>query len=242
MIDKKHKWSGAGLCIGLGLVIGLSLLGYQLSKAIVAFKEMNREVVVKGLAEKEVYANVAIWPLQFSIGENNIKVLTDEVKKKDTGIVNFLKQEGFLDTEISISPLSITDNAAQAYYNNNKLRFRYSATSTVTLYTHQVKKVLEAMQSISKLGEEGIAISTNGYNTSPKFLVTKLNEIKPGMLDQAINNARASAEKFAKQSHSHLGRIRSASQGVFSVQDRDKNTPYIKKVRVVSTLSYYLVN
>jgi hypothetical protein len=96
------------------------------------------------------------------------------------------------------------------------------------------------MEKLFELGKQGIAITGEDYQSKTVFLYTKLNEIKPAMIEEATQNARAVAEKFAQDSKSRLGKIRSASQGQFSIDDRDSNTPYIKKVRVVSTLEYYL--
>jgi hypothetical protein len=96
------------------------------------------------------------------------------------------------------------------------------------------------MGKLVELGKQGIAISGENYESKTVFLFTKLNDIKPVMIEEATKNARTVAEKFAQDSKSKLGRIRSASQGQFSIDDRDSNTPFIKKVRVVSTIQYYL--
>ena len=118
--------------------------------------------------------------------------------------------------------------------------FRYAATAVVTLYTGKVEAVRSAMAKLVELGKQGIAISGQDYQTRTEFLFTELNSIKPAMIEEATRNARQVAEKFAQDSNSRLGKIRRAQQGQFSISDRDSNTPYIKKVRVVSTLEYYL--
>ena len=96
------------------------------------------------------------------------------------------------------------------------------------------------MKNLVELGKQGIAISGQDYNAKTEFLFTKLNEIKPEMVEEATKNAREVAERFAKDSKSRLGKIKRAKQGQFSIKDRDRNTPYIKKVRIVSTVEYYL--
>jgi hypothetical protein len=124
--------------------------------------------------------------------------------------------------------------------NTAEIEFRYVATSTITLFSREVEAVREAMKNVIDLGRNGIALSGPRYGSQVQFLFTGLNDIKPDMLEQATINARAAAEKFAEDSKSTLGKIRTARQGVFSIADRDSTTPHIKKVRVVSTIVYYL--
>jgi hypothetical protein len=96
------------------------------------------------------------------------------------------------------------------------------------------------MSKIIELGKQGIAISQQDYQSRTEFLFTNLNAYKPVMIEEATKNAREVAEKFAQDSHSKLGKIKKASQGQFSISDRDESTPHIKKIRVVSTIEYYL--
>jgi len=156
-------------------------------------------------------------------------------------IVGFLIKQGFTNKDISISQPSVTDKIAQNY-NSSKVQFRYSAIQTITLYTKEIDKARKSMQDITQLGKKGITLRANFYEDKPEYKFTKLNEIKPQMIEAATRNARASAQKFAEDSQSKLGKIKSARQGQFSVFSRDKNTPNIKKVRVVSTIEYYLTD
>jgi hypothetical protein len=96
------------------------------------------------------------------------------------------------------------------------------------------------MTRLSELGKQGIVLSGGDYQSQPEYLFTRLNEVKPEMIEEATRQAREVAQKFAADSQSTLGRIRHASQGQFSIADRDRNNPHIKKVRVVSTVEYYL--
>jgi hypothetical protein len=230
----------AALILGGLLCAGLIGLGYLLSSGAVRFKTLDRTVTVKGLSEREVAATVAIWPIRFSEADNDLASLVSAVQSKSALIVAFLQDSGFSDDEISISPPAIIDRQAQGYVESSKVPFRYTATAALTLYTDKVEAVRGAMAKLVELGKQGVAISGQDYQTRTEFLFTELNSIKPAMIEEATRNAREVAEKFAQDSSSRLGKIRRAQQGQFSISDRDSNTPYIKKVRVVSTLEYYL--
>jgi uncharacterized protein len=141
----------------------------------------------------------------------------------------FAQASGFGPDEISISPPAVTDRRAQN-----------SGASTVTVCTHKVDKVLDATRTLSQLGERGISLDSQNCEHRAQFLYTGLNSLKPAMMDEATKNARLSADKFARDSSSVLGKIKHTSQGQFSIEYRDASTPNIKKVRVVSTVEYYL--
>lgn len=226
--------------LGALLCIGLIVTGYLISGSVIKFKALNRTVVVKGLSEREVPANIAIWPIRFGEVDNDLNNLFSSMQRKNSLIAEFLKRSGFKEDEISISPPAITDRQAQTYANPDKILYRYSGDSTITVYTENVDLVRKTMKDLVELGKQGIAISAQQYDSRTEFLFTRLNDIKPEMIEEATKNAREVAEKFAKDSQSKLGKIKSARQGQFEINDRDSNTPYIKKVRVVSTLEYYL--
>ena len=132
----------------------------------------------------------------------------------------------------------MVDKLAREYDNAGDSRFRYTASSTITVYSGKVDQVRQTMTKVAELGQQGIAIAGDSYST--QFLYTKLNDIKPAMIEEATRNAREAAAKFAKDSESTLGKIKHANQGMFSIDNRDTSTAYIKKVRVVSTVDYYL--
>ena len=232
------KGTSPAFVLGVFICIGLALLGYFISGGITRIKALDRTVTVKGLSEREVPANIAIWPIKFSEADNNLNNLFSTLQRKNTIIIEFLKSQGFKDEEISTSAPAIQDRQAQGYIESFK--FRYSGTSTITVYTEDVDAVRKTMEKLVELGKKGIAISGEDYQSQTDFLYTKLNDIKPEMIEEATKNAREVAEKFAKDSKSKLGKIKTASQGLFTIDNRDKNTPYIKKVRVVSTVEYYL--
>jgi hypothetical protein len=230
------------IILGAFLCVGLVVLGYLISSSIIRIKELNRTVSVKGLSEREVPANVAIWPIKFNETDNDLNNLYSVVEQKTLLIAEFLEKSGFTRDEISISAPAIIDRQAQGYMDSTKIKFRYTASSTITVYSEKVDLVRETMKKLVELGKQGIAIAGQDHGTRTEFLFTKLNDIKPEMVQEATKKAREVAQKFAKDSNSGLGKIKTARQGQFSITDRDSNTPYVKKVRVVSTLEYYLTD
>lgn len=226
--------------LGFFIFAGLALLGYFVATTALQVKAMDRIVTVKGLAEREVNATVAIWPVSFNEAGNDLEELYAQIEHKSGLIIAFLKARGFNDTEISTSQPNITDRLAQNYGDTSRIKFRFTANATVTVYSRNIAQVRTAMKQVVELGKAGIALSGQNYQTPTEFLFTELNALKPAMIEEATNNAREVAEKFARDSHSSLGKIKRASQGQFSISDRDRSTPYIKKVRVVSTVTYYL--
>ena len=225
---------------GAILSLGIIILGYLISSSIIRIKEMDRTVIVKGLSEREAPANIAILPIKFSEAGNDLNKVISAVQRKNTHILQFLKKNNFNEDEITISAPSIIDRHAQEYFDPTKVKFRYSARSTITVYTDKVGKVIETMKKLVELGKRGIAISSQDYQTRIEFIFNNLNNIKPKMIEEATKNARQVALKFAKDSNSKLGKIKNARQGQFSISNRDSNTPHIKKIRVVSTIEYYL--
>lgn len=225
--------------LGLSLIIGLALLGFILADAAINVKEYERSVTVKGLAEREVPADVVIWPIVFTEANSDLPNLYTSIDQSKQKIVDFLASKGVKAGELSHSLPSITDKSAQQYGGGERAEFRYVAVQTVTVYSTRVDQVRQAMAELSELGKSGIAFSgENMYQI--EYLYTGLNEIKPQMIEEATAKAREVAETFAQDSKSQLGRIKTAAQGQFSISPRDKNNPHLKKVRVVSTVEYYL--
>lgn len=231
---------GSSLVLGALLFAGLVALGWQLSSGIIRIKALDRTVTVKGLSEREVPADVAIWPIKFNEVDNDLNRLFSAIQSKNSVITDFLKTSGFKDEEISVSVPAIIDRQVQGYAEETARQFRYSGASTITVYSLKVEQVRTTMRNLVELGKRGIAIAGEDYRNRTEFLFTHLNDLKPAMIEEATRNAREVAQKFAQDSSSVLGKIRTGSQGQFSIEDRDSNTPYIKKVRVVSTVEYYL--
>lgn len=226
------------LVLGLFICIGLSVLGLTLGTSAIRFKEYERVVAVKGLSEREAPADIAIWPIQFTRADNDLALLYGRLDADTQEIRAFLKEAGFEDGEITVSPPAVTDKLAQSY--ESQVQFRYGANQTITVYSSKVEAVRAAANRLAELGRKGIALSGEGYENKTEYLYTQLNTVKPAMIEEATQKAREVALKFAQDSSSKLGKIKSANQGQFSIEDRDKNTPHIKKIRVVSTVEYYL--
>lgn len=236
----RENSKASALVLGVFIFLGLATLGYLLGNAAIKFKEYERTVTVKGLSEREYEADIVIWPIQFTEASNNLGELYGSIERSTEKIRVFLEEAGISQEEITFSIPSITDKSAQQYGNQAKAEFRYTAIQTVTAYSKNIKSVRSVMGTLSELGKQGIVFSGGNYQSTTEYLFTRLNEAKPGMIEEATRKAREVAEKFASDSKSTLGKIRKASQGQFSINARDKNNPHIKKVRVVSTVEYYL--
>lgn len=234
-MDKSRIYSG------LAVMVGLIVLGAMLPKAVNEYRSYDRTVNVKGLCEKEVAADKVIWPLMYKVMGDNSQLIYDQTDRNTEAIVEFLKSGGIGDDEITVSVPVISDKYANEYGNNDRA-YRYIATNVVTVCTAKVDEVLSLMSRQSELLKKGIVIAANSWENRVEFKYEGLNEIKPLMIEEATKNARDAAEKFAKDSRSRLGKIKTASQGTITIEDRDSNTPHIKKVRVVSSVTYYLKN
>lgn len=225
--------------LGFFIFLGMVFLGFFLGSSAIKFKEYERSVIVKGLSEKEYPADIALWPIHFSSANNDLTELYASIEKNSNQIIDFLRASGFEKQEISISPPQIMDKLAQGY-EKTRIEFRYNATQTITVYSTKIESVRLTMNKLIELGKKGIIFSGDRYQNTVEYLFKRLNEIKPIMVEEATTKAREVAEKFAKDSNSKLGKIKKARQGQFSINSRDKNNPHIKKVRVVSTIEYYL--
>lgn len=223
------------------IAVGIILFGFVIKSAIGNFIEKERVVSVKGLAETDVPADLVVWPLVYKEAGNDPVEMYETITRKNAVIVNFLKANGITEAEISVSPPSVYDKQADRY-NDDRSAYRYKATSVITVTSKKVDAVRAMMQQQAQLLRQGIAIVGDEYQYRVSYEFTALNEIKPSMIEEATKNARSAAEKFAKDSDSRLGKIRNANQGTFTITDSDANTPYIKHVRVVTTVTYYLEN
>lgn len=233
---------GVAIILALGIGVGLIAMGAQLSHALVTFKTWDRVVTVKGLSEREYIADRVIWPVQFIEADNDLPALYDRIAENADKVRDFLTRSGIAADSITIGRPEITDKAAQQYGGGQRAEFRYSAMQTVTVYSGQVEKVTQVMNEIASLVRDGVVLTDQRYQARPEFVFTRLNEVKPQMIEEATVNAREVAEKFASDSNSTLGKIKQANQGRFSISSRDAHHPHIKRVRVVSTIDYTLVD
>lgn len=223
----------------LTISIGIIILGSFLYASVGSMKERERVVSVKGLSEREVKADRVIWPLVYKQANNNLEALYANMEATNNTIVKFLVSNGIDESEITISPSSVFDSDAERY-GSSEVKYRYKVLGIVTVATDKVDAVRKIREKQGDLVKNGIALTEEEYQYQIQYSFNGLNDIKPEMIEEATKNARASAEKFAADSHSSLGKIKTANQGQFSISDRDGNTPYIKTVRVVTTIEYYL--
>lgn len=222
------------------LAVGMYAMGDAVSDGIVRFKKMDRCVTVKGLSEREIMANKVTWSLMYKELGNDPSQMYDLIEQKNGKVLTFLKSSGIKDEDISVNPPVVTDRQADNY-GNEIMTYRYKATSVITVTSNEVAKVRELLNKQPELMKQGIALVSNEYdNKNVVYEFTELNKVKPEMVEEATKNARATAQKFADDSDCDLGEIRSAQQGQFTIDDRDANTPYVKKLRVVTTIEYSL--
>lgn len=230
----------SALTMGISILLGLGLLGYFIEQAAVKFKEYDRIVTVKGLSEREVPADTVIWPIQFTVTDNDLPTLVATLDTQTQQVMQFLTQQGIDTQSVSISAPSVIDKKAQQYGGDEHIEYRYLGSQTLTVYGKHVDLVRRAISQIGQLSKQGIVFNHNNEYNQVEYLFSGLNDIKPGMIEEATKQAREVALKFAKDSQSSLGKIKRATQGQFSIVDRDNNTPYVKRVRVVSTVEYFL--
>lgn len=216
------------------VAVGIALAGLFVSQGIETYANRDHYVTVKGLSERDVLADKVVWPITFNEVSNDLMELNATISAKQKAVVNFLRANGLSDSEISVGAPAVTDRLAQLWSAEN-VQQRYQATTTVTVTSTAVEKVLEIKARQAALMQDGVAISSDEM----QFMLTSLNALKPDMVQDATKNARAVAEKFAQDADCRLGSIKFASQGQFSVSNNFP-TPHIMHVRVVTTVDYFL--
>ena len=220
------------------IALGLAGAGWFASQGMAHLRTADRYVTVKGSAEKIVDADLVVWPLSQTVGGNELGAVQAQLDANTQTIRGFLTSAGFKDDEIVVSPPRLEDRWAYSYGDNRPPeRYRYS--NTVTLRTGKVSQALAALRRSGDIVAKGVMLNTDDGG-GPNFDYTKLNEIKPALIAEATSNARKSAEQFAKDSGARIGGIRNANQGVISIENRDAGSPQIKKIRVVTTVDYFL--
>ena len=217
------------------IAAAIVVLGFALKGGIDRFADRDRVVTVRGLCEKEVNANKVTWPIVTKEMGNDLGSIYTKIQSSNQSIVSFLKSNGIADAEISVNPPSVYDN-----YSTQNLTYRYQVTNVVVVTSDKVELVRELIKKQTELLRQGIAVVAGDYNYQTRYEYTDLNSIKPEMIAEATANARQAADKFASDSDSKLGKIKTASQGQFSIEDRDQYTPNIKTVRIVTYITYYL--
>lgn len=228
-----------GVCIGVGVAIAGVALGNSIGRS----RSLQRYVTVKGVAEREVDADLAVWPITFKEASQELVPLQKQVDAKREAVAAFLVSSGFERSDISFAAPRIADLKAEATRGTQRTEapFRYVAQAVVTVRSKDVARVRKAMEQAGTLVSQGVML-VQDWENRPQFLFLGLNGVKPAMIEEATLSARAAAAKFASDSGSSLGVIRTASQGLFTIGDRDPNSPERKVVRVVTTIEYFLVD
>lgn len=220
------------------IALGLVGAGWFASQGMAHLRTADRYVTVKGSAEKIVDADLVVWPLSQTVGGNELGAVQAQLDANTQTIRSFLTSAGFKDDEIVVSPPRLEDRWAYSYGDNRPPeRYRYS--NTVTLRSSRVTEALAALRRSGDIVSRGVMLNTD-EGGGPDFDYTRLNDIKPALIAEATGNARKSAEQFAKDSGARIGGIRSANQGVINIENRDAGSPQIKKIRVVTTVEYFL--
>ncbi len=217
------------------IILAAAILASGMTKIM----KQDRSVSVRGLSEREVDADLAIWPITFSVGNNDLLKLQSDVVKKNEIITKFLEEHGFASEDYTIQAPKITDNTVNPYINRENMVFNYIAKSTVLVRTSKVPLVKKAHTESLKLLSEGIAVQQD-YDSNIVYEFTGLNNIKPEMIAEATENARLAAEQFAHDSKSKVGKIKNATQGLFSINDAAVGLEERKTIRVVTTVEYSL--
>jgi uncharacterized protein len=246
---------GQASVLGGLLALGLIAGGWALGAEIKAARLGDRYVSVRGLAERTVKSDLAIWPLNYTETGDDLPTLYSKTEADKKIILQFLTQQGIESSEIELGVVNVVDNQANEVRGKQSLH-RYVVSQRITVQTTRVDQVASAAQKTISLMQQGIVLSGNSYNEGLSYKFTGLNAIKPDMITEATRNARAAAERFAQDAGSSLGTIRNANQGVFSILAANSGVPadseeggysnssadssLMKTVRVVTDVQYYL--
>jgi hypothetical protein len=218
------------------LAVGIAFAGFFVGDGISNRSGGRRIISVKGLSEREVPASVATWTVGYSATGNDVGLVNKKLGESTKAVITFLKERGFEEKELAVQPPSIHDtNMDPRQKDVPPPPERYIASQAVLLRTSKVDAIKPSLATASNLMLGGVLLSGGAQ---PNYIFNQLNEIKPGMIQEATRNARLAADQFARDSQTALGKLRNASQGWFQVEDRDAATPERKTVRLVVDVEY----
>ena len=227
------------------LALGILGAGFAIGRYYYHAKMDTNFVTVKGLAEQDVKADLAVWDLKYVLTGNDVIALQQKLTEQQNIIIKHLKTQGFDESEIHVGRLNTNDLTANPY-RSEQYGNRFILNQTITVSSQKVDLVEKSIGTLSELVAQGIIFDNQEYSSPVAYIFTKLNDIKPQMLSTATQNAKVAANEFAKSSGTKVGRIHRAQQGVFSILPREEapgvseSQQINKKVRVVSTVEYYL--
>lgn len=228
------------------IALGLAVAGFCVERGLVSLSSDNHYVAVKGLAERDVQADTAVWYLSFSAKNLDMSKARSALLEDEKKIMDFLQSSGIPATEVSIESLSVSEGSeisSRTGGSENYEKFFY-ATQTLVVRTKNVNNVAQAAQKTSILVDQGVLVKSE----RPRYIFTKLNDIKPDMIGEATRNARKAADQFAKDSGNNVGPMITATQGWFNIlardgSDEDSEAYFIdKKVRVITDINFVLMN
>lgn len=237
----------AGLCV----LVGLALAGYLIGRGVERLRSAVRTVTVKGLVEKDVKADQAIWTLNLRRASRDLEDARAKIEADRAAALAFLQKLGFGEAEIERSPIRTIDKLAREYGQpQGGDPLRYILTTSLVVKTPKVELVRSALGATDELLKSGVVLDGGeGGPANPRFVVSAFNDLRPQLLADATRNARAMAQQFAADSGARVGSIRSANQGmiqIFGTDGNDESGPFsptstpVKKIRVVSTFEFAL--
>lgn len=230
-MQNKNNFYFLGICLVIASIV--------ISLGFSSINPKEASVSVRGLAQREVNADLAVWQLSFGLGDNNLENLQKSIKEKSEIVSLYLKDKGLDERDFSVLSPSITNNLLDPYINQEKMQYIYIAKLNFLIRTDKISAVKKANDGLLELVDKGIAIKQD-YENKINYEFTKLNDIKPEMIALATKNARKAAEQFAKDSNSNLGKIKHATQGLFSIENAATGLEERKIVRVVTQIQYLL--
>lgn len=228
------RWFGTAAILATGLVAG----GYLLGDGLLRAKDAERAVTVRGLAERDVTADLATWTISYSASSTSLAEAQDKVRRDTQSIEAFFKELGF--PAEALQPTGANVNSSTDLSGTTT----YTVRQRLALRTTDIARAQKAVARQFDLVGRGVFLEEG---SGMAYTFTKLNDIKPEMVAAATKDARSAAQQFAKDSNSGVGKIRDATQGYFEIEARDgdsggwgsADSPY-KKVRVVTTVSFTL--
>ncbi|WP_424982745.1 SIMPL domain-containing protein [Maritalea sp. S77] len=230
------------------LALGVSGAGWLAGQSLERSREPVRTVTVKGLAEQQVKADLGFWPIKFVATGPTLDAARAELEQAEQSVRGFLGENGFGTDDIQVQNIKVEDRFTGYNGGNYPAEARFTLTEDLLVTTNEVDQLADAARNITDLLRAGVVFSSDAWSGGPSFVFTGLNDLKGDMLTEATQRARESAQQFAVQSESKVGNIQTANQGVFQILPavdipNDRPDRQIeKKVRVVTTITYFLID
>jgi hypothetical protein len=238
------------LLITLVIVLGFIICSIILGRSVQRFKTEDRTVSVKGFSEREVKSDLVVWTIRTRVAGNDLAEASKSIEEAKNKVIEFLLRNNIKPEDITQKDLFVNDKKAQEYVNQIGETYRFIVDKIIQVRSGDVDNVQKVSRMTDELLKAGVVLSTrNEFEGPVMYYFTKLNEIKPDMLSEVTRNAREAADKFAKESNTRLGALRKATQGLFTIVDRDNyvsgqaeygrsGSDLYKKVRVVVNMDY----